>query len=68
MHGHRWATDQVELDVLEVLALAQVVIIRHRQEARAMPSDDGLQEPVLNVGIEHLPSPHGCELIAVGRQ
>ena len=40
-------THQVELYVVQALALAQVVVVRRAQQPQLVAPDDGLQEPIL---------------------
>ena len=49
---------EVHLDVVEGLALAEVVVIGGGEEPRAVPPHDRLQEPVVDVEREHLPRIH----------
>ena len=49
---------EVHLDVVEGLALAEVVVVGGGEEARAVPPHDGLQEPVVDVERQHLPPVH----------
>lgn len=46
---------EVHLDVVEGLALAEVVVIGGGEEARSVPPHDRLQEPVVDVERKHLP-------------
>lgn len=49
---------EVHLDVVEGLALAEIVVIGGREEAGAVPPHDRLQEPVVDVERQHLPPVH----------
>lgn len=53
---------EVHLDVVEVLALAEVVVVGGGEEARPVPPHDGLQEAVVDVEREHLPPVHPVSL------
>jgi hypothetical protein len=49
---------EVHLDVVEGLALAEVVVVGGGEEARAVAPHDGLQEPIVYVERQHLPPVH----------
>lgn len=48
----------MHLDVVEGLALAEVVVVGGGEEARAVAPHDGLQEPIVYVERQHLPPVH----------
>jgi hypothetical protein len=54
----------VHLYVVEVLALAEVVVVGGGEEPRAVPPHDGLQEAVVDVERQHLPGVHRGRLVA----
>ena len=66
-HGHFVViaplSHQVQFDILQVLALTQVIVVRHRQQARAVPPNYALHEAILDVRVEHLEAPHGGKTV-----
>ena len=51
---------QMELDVIQGLALRQVVVVCCRQQTPLVPTNDGLKVPILHVEVEGFPAVHGA--------
>lgn len=48
----------MHLNVVEGLALAEIVVVGGGEETRAVAPHDGLQEPIVYVERQHLPPVH----------
>lgn len=49
---------QMHLDVIQILALTQIIVIRRCEQTRSVPSHYGLQIPAIHIEIQRFESIH----------